>query len=75
MPGSGPNNLAQAWNGSGPSNFRACSGDSRCAASVWRRLRDDKWMDQYPKNYWVLQHKAAKLIGQKVGRAKAPCKP
>ena len=43
-----------------------------CAASVWRRLRDDKWMDQYPKNCWVLQHKAAKLIGQKVGRAKAP---
>lgn len=34
---------------------------------------DDKWMDQYPKNYWVLQHKAAKLIGQKKWEeAKAP---
>lgn len=34
---------------------------------------DDKWMDRYPKNYWVLTRKAKKLLAQKKWQdAKAP---
>jgi len=34
---------------------------------------DDKWMDRYPKNYWVLNRKAKKLLAQKKWQeAKAP---
>lgn len=39
------------------------------------RANDDKWMDQYPKNYWVLHEKAKKLIAaKKYEEAKVPLK-